>query len=65
MARCPRSMSERGQRAGSFTLQSVVLEYVTTKLVTTASQEIGQGRLLRLREHGLSQAGAREYVLSP
>jgi len=60
-----RSMSERGQRAGSFTLQSVVLEYVTTKLVTTASQEIGQGRLLRLREHGLSQAGAREYVLSP
>ncbi len=60
-----RSLIERGQRAGSFTLQSVVLEYVTTKLVTTASQEIGQGRLLRLREHGLSQAGAREYVLSP
>src|SRR5260370_31127258 len=62
MARCPRALSERGQRAGSFTLQSVVLEYVTTKLVTTASQEIGQGRLLRLREHGLSQAGAKEYV---
>src|SRR5258708_3477850 len=57
-----RSLIERGQRAGSFTLQSVVLEYVTTKLVTTASQEIGQGRLLRLREHGLSQAGAKEYV---
>jgi WD40 repeat protein/transcriptional regulator with XRE-family HTH domain len=57
-----RSLIERGQRAGSFTLQSVVLEYVTTKLVTTASQEIGQGRLLRLLEHGLSQAGAKEYV---
>src|SRR6266566_2094260 len=57
-----RSLIERGQRAGSFTLQSVVLEYVTTKLVTTASQEIGQGRLLRLREHGLSQAQAKEYV---
>src|SRR6266852_6214739 len=57
-----RSLIERGQRAGSFTLQSVVREYVTTKLVTTASQEIGQGRLLRLREHGLSQAGAKEYV---
>ncbi len=57
-----RCLIERGQRAGSFTLQSVVLEYVTTKLVTTASQEIGRGRLLRLREHGLSQAGAKEYV---
>jgi WD40 repeat protein/transcriptional regulator with XRE-family HTH domain len=57
-----RSLIERGQRAGSFTLQSVVLEYVTTRLVATASEEIGQGRLLRLREHGLSQAGAKEYV---
>src|SRR3989440_845315 len=54
--------SSGGQRAGSFTLQSVVLEYVTTRLVATASEEIGQGRLLRLREHGLSQAGAKEYV---
>jgi len=57
-----RSLIERGQRVGSFTLQSVVLEYVTSLLVTTASQEIGQGRLLRLREHGLSQAGAKDYV---
>src|SRR2546421_260293 len=57
-----RCLIERGQRAGSFILQSAVLEYVTTKLVTTASQEIGQGRLLRLREHGLSQAQAKEYV---
>src|SRR5260221_7203605 len=57
-----RSLIERGQRAGSFTLQSVVLEYVTSRLVATASEEIGQGRLLRLRQHGLSQAGAKEYV---
>ncbi|MFL5592555.1 MAG: NB-ARC domain-containing protein, partial [Ktedonobacteraceae bacterium] len=57
-----RSLIERGQRAGSFTLQSVVLEYVTSRLVTTASQEIRQGRLLRLREYGLSQAQAKEYV---
>src|SRR5205807_5433078 len=57
-----RSLSERGQRTGSFTLQSVVLEYVTSRLVTTASEEIGQGRLLRFREHGLSQAGAKDYV---
>src|SRR5947209_5965143 len=57
-----RCLIERGQRAGSFTLQSVVLEYVTSRLVTTASREIQQGRLLRLREHGLSQAGAKDYV---
>ena len=57
-----RSLIERGQHAGSFTLQSVVLEYVTSRLVTTASEEIGQGRLLRLLEHGLSQAQAKEYV---
>jgi WD40 repeat protein/transcriptional regulator with XRE-family HTH domain len=57
-----RSLIEQGQRAGSFTLQSVVLEYVTDRLVRTASQEIVQGRLSLLREHGLSQAHAREYV---
>src|SRR6266516_5102285 len=56
------SLIERGQRAGTFTLQSVVLEYVTTKLVTTASQEIQQGRLERLLQHGLAQAQAKEYV---
>src|SRR5713101_3759447 len=57
-----RSLVERGQRAGSFTLQSVVLEYVTGRLITTASQEIRQGRLALLREHGLSQAQAKDYV---
>ena len=57
-----RSLIERGQRAGSFTLHSVILEYVTTRLVAAASEEIQQGRLLRLREHGLSQAHVKEYV---
>src|SRR2546422_9127920 len=57
-----RSLVERGQRAGSFTLQSVVLEFVTDRLITTASQEIRQGQLALLREHGLSQAQAKDYV---
>jgi WD40 repeat protein/transcriptional regulator with XRE-family HTH domain len=57
-----RSLLERGQQAGSFTLQSVVLEYVTGKLVSTACQEIVQGQLRLLREHALSQAQARDYV---
>src|SRR2546422_203602 len=57
-----RSLVERGQRAGSFTLQSVVLEDVTGRLVRTASQEIVQERLQLLREQSLSQAQAKDYV---
>src|SRR5205807_2928372 len=40
-----RSLIERGQRAGSFTLQSVVLEYVTAVLIAQAASEIEQGTL--------------------
>ena len=57
-----RSLVERGQRPGSFTLQSVVLEYVTDRLVSTAKKELVQGWLRLLREHGLSQAQAKDYV---
>jgi len=57
-----RSLIEPGQQAGSFTLHSVVLEYVTGKLVVAASEEIQQGRLLLIREHGLTQAQAKDYV---
>src|SRR5262249_40458537 len=57
-----RSLIERGKRAGSFTLQSVVLEYVTAHLVAEGSREIQQHQLDRLIQHGLSQAHAKEYV---
>jgi WD40 repeat protein/serine/threonine protein kinase len=57
-----RSLIERGKRAGTFTLQSVVLEYVTAFLVTKACQEIKQRHLDRLIQYGFSQATAREYV---
>ena len=57
-----RSLIERGQRAGSFTLQSVVLEYATGRLIAEAAHEIEQGRLSCLIEHGLELAGARDYV---
>ena len=57
-----RSLIERGQRPGSFALQSVVLEYVTMQLIAEASREIEQGRLVRLIEHGLVQAHAKDYV---
>src|SRR5207302_262199 len=57
-----RSLIERGKQRGSFTLQSVVLEYATGRLIAEASSEIEQGRLTRLVEHGLELASAHEYV---
>src|SRR2546425_10632543 len=57
-----RSLIELGQRPGSFTLQSVVLEYATAQLIAEVASEIEQGRLSRLVEQGLALAGAREYV---
>ncbi|HEX6478318.1 MAG TPA: NB-ARC domain-containing protein [Ktedonobacteraceae bacterium] len=57
-----RSLIERGQRPGSFTLQAVVLEYATAQLIDEAASEIEEGRLARLIEHGLELATAREYV---
>ncbi len=57
-----RSLIELGQRPGSFTLQSVVLEYATAQLIAEMSSEIEQGRLARLVEHGLELAEAREDV---
>jgi len=57
-----RSLIERGQRQGSFSLQSVVLEYVTARLIMEMTSEIEQGRSVRLSEHGLELATAKEYV---
>jgi WD40 repeat protein/transcriptional regulator with XRE-family HTH domain len=57
-----RSLIERGQRPGSFTLQSVVLEYATARLIAEASSEIEQGHLDRLNEYGFCQAQAKDYV---
>src|SRR5947208_3912117 len=57
-----RSLIERGQRLGSLTLQSVVLEYVSAHLVDQAREEIEQGRLWLLIQSGPSEAQAREYV---
>ncbi len=57
-----RSLIEHGQRAGSFTLHSVVLEYATALLLTEATSEIEQGRLARLIEHALELATVKEYI---
>jgi WD40 repeat protein/transcriptional regulator with XRE-family HTH domain len=57
-----RSLIEQGQLKGSFTLQSVVLEYGTSRLIAILRAEIETGTLVRLLEHGLVLAHAREYV---
>ena len=57
-----RSLIEHGKRPGSFTLQAVVLEYVTATLIAQASREIQHQRLERLIQHSLFQATASEGV---
>ncbi|MFL5589912.1 MAG: eIF2A-related protein [Ktedonobacteraceae bacterium] len=57
-----RSLIERGQRQGSFTLQSVVMEYVAARLIAEVTSEIKQGRFSCLVEHGLELAPSKEYV---
>src|SRR6266852_645507 len=57
-----RSLIERCQRQGSFTLQSVVMEYVTARLIAEVTSEIKQGRCSRLIMHGLELAPSQDYV---
>jgi len=57
-----RALIEPGQRLGSFTLQSVVMEYVTTRFVAEVTDEIKQGRCSRLVEHRLELATCQEDV---
>src|SRR2546425_6026745 len=57
-----RSLLERGKPRGRFTLQAVVLEYVTARLIAEGAGEIEQGHPARLIELGFELATAREYV---
>ena len=56
------SLIERGQAPGSFTLQSVVLEYLTGQLVAESCDEILRGALALVIQHGLEQAQVKDYV---
>ena len=57
-----RSLVERGQHPGSFTLQSVVLEYTTAQLISHICSEFEQGRLSYLIDYGLELAQVHEYI---
>jgi WD40 repeat protein/transcriptional regulator with XRE-family HTH domain len=56
-----RSLLERGQQ-GSFSLQSVVMEFLTDELGERLSEEIVQGEPQLLRRVALEQAQAKDYV---
>jgi WD40 repeat protein/DNA-binding SARP family transcriptional activator len=57
-----RSLLERGRQGGGFTLQPVVLEYVTNRFVSAAVQEIRDGELALLRSHALLKAQSKSYI---
>jgi WD40 repeat protein/transcriptional regulator with XRE-family HTH domain len=57
-----RSLVELSAPRAAFTLQSVVLEYVTGQLVQTISDEIESGHLAKLVSHALVKAQANDYV---
>jgi WD40 repeat protein len=56
-----RSLIERGQ-GGTFTLQSVVMEYVTDALLDQLSEEIRTMAMDHLHRYALEQAQAQDYV---
>src|SRR5207302_2371295 len=57
-----RSLVERGEPGAVFTLQPVVLEYVSERLVGHLSQEIEAGQPQLLLRHALLQGQAPDYV---
>lgn len=57
-----RSLLERGKPKASFTLQSVVMEYTTARLVEGAVSEIELGQLDLLVDHRLLLASVKEYI---
>jgi WD40 repeat protein len=57
-----RSLIEQGMQPATFTLQSVVLEYVTEVLVEQISEQIQHGVWQDLISYALKQAGAKDDV---
>jgi WD40 repeat protein/transcriptional regulator with XRE-family HTH domain len=57
-----RSLVERGERAATFTLQSMVLECVSDRLVEIVADEIGQDQPNVLIRQPLIKAQAKDFV---
>lgn len=57
----PQNVGAGAQRSG-FTLQNVVIEYLTTYLIDQSCQEIAAGRPQLLKSHALLKAQAKEHI---
>ncbi len=57
-----RSLIERSQEQGSFTLQSVVMEFLTVWLIAQITAEIGEETPAYLIEQSIELASAKEYI---
>ncbi|MBE7550021.1 MAG: NACHT domain-containing protein [Anaerolineales bacterium] len=57
-----RYLIERAEGRPAFTLQPVILEYMTDQLVEAVHHELVAGQPKLLRSHALVQATAKEYV---
>ena len=57
-----RSLVERGENRTSFTLPSMVLEYVTNRLVEALADEIERGQPVLLLDLPVIKAQAKDYV---
>ena len=57
-----RSLLEYGHSQSTFTLQSVVMEFVTNTLIEHIVDEIQHGEVATLCQYGLSHAVAKDYV---
>src|SRR5205814_9941019 len=57
-----RSLVERGEQGAVFTLQPVVLEYVSERLVALVSEEMRASRPELLLRHALLQGQAKDYL---
>ena len=57
-----RSLIERGSQGAMFTLQPMVLEYVTERLIEQVSKEIEHGKPFLLISHALLKAQSKEYI---
>ncbi|MEM1279854.1 MAG: NB-ARC domain-containing protein [Cyanobacteria bacterium P01_H01_bin.152] len=53
---------EESEDGTHFTLQPVLIEYMTAKLIEQSCQEIETGQIERLNSHALLKAQAKEYV---
>lgn len=57
-----RSLIERSENAAFFTLQAVVMEYVTDRLIEQVCDEIIREKIALFNSHALIKATAKDYV---